>query len=88
MFDGYESEKKYEDNNKFSEHCKEFYKNISSSLRGSAFGCFIGLVPHIGAAVSSNLSYAIEKKMGTISHQRRYKNISSSRNSQQQYWTC
>jgi putative tricarboxylic transport membrane protein len=64
MFDGYESEKKYEDNNKFSEHCKEFYKNISSSLRGSAFGCFIGLVPHIGAAVSSNLSYAIEKKFG------------------------
>jgi len=64
MFTGFDTVKKYEDKNSFVDHCKEFYKNIASSLRGSAFGCFIGLVPHIGSSVSSNLSYAIEKRFG------------------------
>jgi putative tricarboxylic transport membrane protein len=64
MFDGFTGSKKYVDNNRFIEHIKQFAKNISSSLRGSVFGCFIGLVPHIGASVASNLSYAIERKFG------------------------
>tara|TARA_R110000851_G_scaffold328638_1_gene499680 strand:+ start:25 stop:1386 length:1362 start_codon:yes stop_codon:yes gene_type:complete len=64
MFSGFHSKQKYIDNNRFVEHIKEFAKNISSSLRGSVFGCFIGLVPHIGASVASNLSYAIERKFG------------------------
>ncbi len=64
MFKGFNTNKKYEDKNHVVEHFKEYGKNIISSLRGSAFGCFIGLVPHIGASVSSNLSYALEKKLG------------------------
>ena len=64
MFSGFYSKQKYVDNNRFVEHIKEFAKNISSSLRGSVFGCFIGLVPHIGASIASNLSYAIERKFG------------------------
>lgn len=63
MFKNYDSKLEYEDRNSFREHCVEFARNISSSLRGSAFGAFIGLVPHIGANVSANISYAIEKKM-------------------------
>lgn len=63
MFKGYATNKKYVDSNSFVDHFKEYFKNILSSLRGSAFGCFIGLVPHIGASVSSNLSYALEKKL-------------------------
>ena len=63
MFKNYSSTLEYEDRNSFSEHCLEFARHISSSLRGSAFGAFIGLVPHIGANVSANISYAIEKKM-------------------------
>ena len=63
MFKNYDSKLEYEDQNSFREHCVEFARNISSSLRGSAFGAFIGLVPHVGANVSANISYAIEKKM-------------------------
>ncbi len=63
MFNNYTSNLEYEDKNSFYEHFREFVKHIPSSLRGSAFGAFIGLVPHIGANVSSNISYAIEKKM-------------------------
>ena len=63
MFKNYDSKLEYEDQNSFREHCVEFAHNISSSLRGSAFGAFIGLVPHVGANVSANISYAIEKKM-------------------------
>ena len=63
MFSTYTARIDYEDKNSFYEHFKEFVKHIPSSLRGSAFGAFIGLVPHIGANVSSNISYAIEKKM-------------------------
>ena len=63
MFNNYSSKLEYEDRNSFGEHCVEFARNISSSLRGSALGAFIGLVPHIGANVSANISYAIEKKM-------------------------
>ena len=63
MFNNYTSNLEYEDKNSFYEHLKEFLKHLPSSLRGSAFGAFIGLVPHIGSNVSSNISYAIEKKM-------------------------
>jgi putative tricarboxylic transport membrane protein len=63
MFNNYTSNLEYEDKNSFYEHFREFCKHLPSSLRGSAFGAFIGLVPHIGSNVSSNISYAIEKKM-------------------------
>ena len=63
MFINYTAIREYEDKNSFYDHCKEFLKHIPSSLRGSVFGSFIGLVPHIGANISSNLSYAIEKKL-------------------------
>ena len=69
MFSKY-SARDYEDSNSFYEHVKEFVKHIPSSLRGSAFGAFIGLVPHIGSNVSSNISYSIEKKM--LKRQGRY----------------
>lgn len=55
---------KYTDNNSLLEHFKEFRKHIGSSLRGSIFGTVMGLVPHIGTTLSSNLSYAFEKKRG------------------------
>jgi putative tricarboxylic transport membrane protein len=55
---------KYTDNNSLLEHFKEFRKHIGSSLRGSIFGTVLGLVPHIGTTLSSNLSYAFEKKRG------------------------
>lgn len=55
---------KYTDNNLLSEHFKEFRKHAGSSLRGSVFGTVMGLFPHIGQTLSSNLSYAFEKKRG------------------------
>ena len=72
MFTGFNNTRKYVDNNRFVEHIKTFVSNIFSSLRGSVFGCFIGLVPHIGTGVASNLSYAIERRFG-IKH-KQYKN--------------
>jgi putative tricarboxylic transport membrane protein len=73
MFSGFDTKQKYIDNNRFVEHIKEFVRNISSSLRGSVFGCFIGLVPHIGSSVASNLSYAIERRFG-LKHKQYNKN--------------
>ena len=63
IFVNYTAQKTYEDKNSFIDHITEFIKHIPSSLRGSAFGSFIGLVPHIGANISSNLSYSIEKRL-------------------------
>ena len=69
MFEGFQTTQKYVDTNRFIEHIKTFFTNISSSFRGSIFGCFIGLVPHIGASVASNLSYAMERKF-SVKHKR------------------
>lgn len=65
QFKGYKTEKKYTDNNSIKEHIVEFKNNLTSSIRGSLFGCFVGLVPHVGTSVSSNLSYIFEKKRNT-----------------------
>jgi len=60
----FNSQSKYIDNVNFKKHLSEFKNNIASSIRGSAFGSVIGLIPHVGTSVSSNLSYAIEKNLG------------------------
>jgi len=63
-FKDYKCDRLYKDKNTLTEHLKEFIKHIGSSLRGSSFGCFFGLVPHIGTSVCANLSYYVEKKIG------------------------
>ena len=40
-----------------------FSRSIKSSLRGTVFGYFLGLVPGVGTILASNFSYSIEKKM-------------------------
>ena len=60
---GYKTDKEYFDNNSFFEHLREFKNNLWSAIRGSMFGCIVGLIPHVGTSISSNLSYAIEKKL-------------------------
>lgn len=57
-----DSNKDYVDDAHWTDHVKEYISNLGASLRGSAFGCVIGFVPHVGTSVSSNLSYAYEKK--------------------------
>ena len=42
-------------------HLKEFVKNISSSIRGSVIGFFLGLTPYLTTVISSNVSYDVEK---------------------------
>ena len=42
-------------------HIKEFFKNISSSIRGTVIGFCAGFTPGVSTAVSANLAYAIEK---------------------------
>ena len=59
-----ESNRDYEDNTPWRDHFKEFGANLASAFRGSAFGAFIGLVPHVGTSIASNLSYAVEKRLG------------------------
>lgn len=64
QFKDFGTDKLYYDNDPLKAHLQEFAKNISSMLRGSVFGCIIGLIPHVGTSVSSNLSYALEKRLG------------------------
>jgi len=64
QFKDFKSEKNYFDNNPLIDHLREFKNNFMSMIRGSAWGCFIGLVPHVGTSISSNLSYAFERKLG------------------------
>lgn len=59
-----EAKKAYIDNSRFAEHIKYFYSNISSAIRGSLIGTIIGLVPHVGNHMASNLSYTFEKRLG------------------------
>lgn len=54
----------YKDNLRVVLHLKEYLRHITSSIRGSLFGCVLGLVPHMGNILSSNLSYALEKRLG------------------------
>lgn len=42
-------------------HLKIFFKNVSSSIRGSIIGFFLGLTPYLTTVISSNASYAFEK---------------------------
>jgi putative tricarboxylic transport membrane protein len=46
---------------KFFVHTKEYIKNIGASLRGTIIGSVCGLVPHLTAALASNVSYIYEK---------------------------
>lgn len=46
-------------------HIREFFKTINSSIRGSLIGSVSGLVPHLTTVLASNISYIIEKKIGT-----------------------
>lgn len=64
QFKNFETDRVYEDKTPALLHIKEFFKNISSSIRGSIIGSFIGLVPHVGTAVGTNLSYAFERFLG------------------------
>jgi len=64
QFKDYTSEKEYEDNSTLSQHLKKFVQNIWSSLRGSFIGCLLGMIPHVGTIVSSNISYALERHIG------------------------
>jgi len=64
QFKDYTNEKEYEDNSTLSQHLKKFMQNIWSSLRGSFIGCLLGMIPHVGTIVSSNLSYALERHIG------------------------
>lgn len=64
QFKDFKSDKLYYDNNPLMDHLVEFKNNFMSVIRGSSFGCFIGLVPHVGTSISSNLSYSFEKRLG------------------------
>lgn len=64
QFKDYKTDRLYFDNNPLVDHLREFKNNFMSMIRGSAFGCVIGLVPHVGTSISSNLSYAFEKRLG------------------------
>ena len=64
QFKNYETNILYKDNSPISDHFKEFYSNIRSALRGSFIGSLVGLIPHVGTIVASNLSYAFEKRLG------------------------
>lgn len=58
----YKNDKDYVDDSGFVLHIKKFWKTKWASFRGSFFGAILGIVPHIGPAVASNISYAFEKK--------------------------
>jgi len=49
---------------KITTHLAEYFKNISSSIRGSLIGSVCGLVPHLTTVLASNISYIVEKKIG------------------------
>jgi len=49
---------------KITTHLAEYFKNISSSIRGSLIGSVCGLVPHVTTVLASNVSYIVEKKIG------------------------
>jgi len=42
-------------------HISSFFDNITSSIRGSVIGFFLGLTPYLTTVISSNVSYAVEK---------------------------
>lgn len=48
-----------------TDHICEYFKTIKSSIRGSLIGSVSGLVPHLTTVLASNISYIIEKKIGT-----------------------
>ena len=64
QFKNFETDRIYEDKTPVWLHIKEYFRNISSSIRGSIIGAFIGLVPHVGTSVGTNLSYALERYLG------------------------
>ena len=45
---------------KLTYHLKYYFKNFSSSLRGTCVGCFVGLLPASGQTLCSNLAYRWE----------------------------
>jgi len=61
----YESTRDYTDDASTWTHIREWWRHRWSTLRGSAFGAMVGLMPYISTTVASNTSYAFEKKRGT-----------------------
>lgn len=51
----------YKDTSKLIDHLNVFWKHKYSALRGSFFGGLVSLIPHVHTALSSNLSYSLEK---------------------------
>jgi putative tricarboxylic transport membrane protein len=49
--------------NKILVHIKEYWKYITSSLRGTLVGSIAGLVPHLTTILASNLAYVWEKSL-------------------------
>ena len=49
----------------FIDHLKNYTKHFSSGVRGSILGIVAGLVPHLTSILASNLSYIVEKYIGT-----------------------
>lgn len=60
----FETTRDYKDNATAGEHLREWWKHKWSSLRGSAFGAMVGLMPYVSATVASNVSYTMESKRG------------------------
>lgn len=58
----YKNDKDYKDDASVILHLKHWWQNKWASIRGSFFGAIVGLIPHIGTGIASNLSYAVEKK--------------------------
>jgi putative tricarboxylic transport membrane protein len=58
------NDSRYKDPDGILVHIKEFVKNITSALRGTAIGVVGGLIPHVGVPLATNVSYGIEKSMG------------------------
>ena len=58
----YESTRDYVDDASMWTHIREWWKHRWSTLRGSAFGAMVGMMPYISTTVASNTSYAFEKK--------------------------
>jgi putative tricarboxylic transport membrane protein len=52
----------YRDDASLGDHLREWWSHRWSTLRGSAYGAMVGLMPYISTMVASNTSYAFEKK--------------------------
>lgn len=61
---------KFKKSSSFLKSIKIYSRSLGSSLRGTVFGYFLGLVPSVGTILASNFSYAVEKKISRNALQR------------------